>query len=190
MSHIGRCAELGYLSVFDIHVNVLVSLLNWMFAFICYIHNTARVVLWQTCRMKQSNKQARQTIHCFVLNSHFIQPSECKYVLFVCLSVRLQVSFIPLRFRNFGHRFISAHCQLIKIIFRWRCRPRNFKSAKNNPYVLETKQRKFGDAKIPHYTVYNDNLRKLPNEYGDISVMTALNNTKKAKDYTIWGIFY
>ena len=36
--------------------------------------------------MTQRNKQARQTFHCFVLNSHFIQPSECKYMfcLFVC----------------------------------------------------------------------------------------------------------
>ena len=59
----------------------------------------------KTCLMTQPNKQARQTCHCFVLNSHFIQPSECKYVLFVCLSVRLQDSFILLHFRNFGRRF-------------------------------------------------------------------------------------
>ena len=38
------------------------------------------------CCMSQHNKQARQTFHWFVLNSHFIQQSECKYVLFVCLS--------------------------------------------------------------------------------------------------------
>ena len=55
-----------------------------------------------------SNMQARRTFHCFVLNSHFIQPSECKYVIFDCLSVRLQVSFIPLRFRYFGQIFFSA----------------------------------------------------------------------------------
>ena len=59
--------------------------------------------------MTQTNKQARQTCHCFVLNSHFIQPSECKYVLFVCLSVRLQDSFILLHFRNFGRRFFFPH---------------------------------------------------------------------------------
>ena len=52
-----------------------------------------------------SNKQARQTFQCFVLNSHFIQPSECKYCLFVCLSVRLQLSSIPIRFSYFGQRF-------------------------------------------------------------------------------------
>ena len=57
------------------------------------------------CRMTQRNKQARQTFHCFVLNNHFIQLSECKYVLFVCLSVRLQVSFISLHFRYFGRRY-------------------------------------------------------------------------------------
>ena len=28
-----------------------------------------------------------KTFHCFVLKSHFIQPSKCQYVLFVCLSV-------------------------------------------------------------------------------------------------------
>ena len=40
-------------------------------------------------------------------NQPFIQPSVCKYVLFVCffVSARLQVSFIPLRFRYFGKRF-------------------------------------------------------------------------------------
>ena len=38
------------------------------------------------CRMTQHNKLARQAFHCFILKSHFIQPSECKYVLFVCLS--------------------------------------------------------------------------------------------------------
>ena len=54
--------------------------------------------------MTQHNKQARQTFHWFVLNSHFIQQSECKYVLFVCLSVRLQV----LCFRYFGRRFFFS----------------------------------------------------------------------------------
>ena len=121
--------------------------------------------------MTQRNKQARQTFHCFVLDSHFIQPSECKYVVFVCLSVRLQVSFIPLRFRYFGRRFSFRTVDLskesrvvppptlqfsrkrIEIIFRGHCRPRKLKSAKNNPHIFQTKPRKFGDAKISHYTV-------------------------------------
>ena len=82
------------------------------------------------CRMTQLHKQARQTIHCFVMNSHFIQPSECKYVLFVCLSVRLQVSFIPLHFRYFGRRFslrtvdlsTESHCATHSMIFAEKTR--------------------------------------------------------------------
>ena len=128
--------------------------------------------------MTQDNKQARQAFHCFVLNNHFIQPSECKYVLFVCLSVRLQLSFFPLRFRYFGRSFYFRIVDLpresrvvpltlrfsrkrIEIIFRGRCRPRKLKSAKNNPHVFETKPRQFGDAKISHYTVYYRLLKKL-----------------------------
>ena len=88
---------------------VLVFLLNRMFAFMLHSEYTtscfmASSVIGHTFQ-SSSNKQARQTFHCFVLNSHFIQMSECKYLLFVCLSVRLQVSVIPLRFRYFGQRF-------------------------------------------------------------------------------------
>ena len=68
---------------------------------LCYIQNTPWVGVWHNV----TSKQARHIFHCFVLNSHFIQPSECKYVLCVCLSVRLQVSFIPLLFQKFGQRF-------------------------------------------------------------------------------------
>ena len=80
-----------------------------MFAFILHSKYTtsclmAKSVIWHNFQ-SSSNKQASQKFHYFVLNSHFIQPSECKYVLFVCLSVRLQVSFIPLHFRYFGLRF-------------------------------------------------------------------------------------
>ena len=35
-----------------------------------------------------------------------------------------------------------------------RCRPRKLKSVKNNHHVFETEPRKFGDAKISHYTVF------------------------------------
>ena len=90
------------------------------------------------------------------------------FVFFV--SARLQVSFIPLRFRCFGQRFsfrtadLSRESQVmpplydfrgkrIEIIFRGRCRPRKLKSEKNNRHVFETKPRKFGDANISHYTV-------------------------------------
>ena len=87
-----------------------------------------------------------------------------------CLSVRLQVSFIRLRFRYFGRIFsfrtvnsskesrvvpptLWFSRKRIDIIFRGRCRPRKLKAAKNNPHVFETKPRKFGDVKISHYTV-------------------------------------
>ena len=121
----------------------------------------AKCVVWHNCQ-SSSNKQERQTFHYFVLNSHFIQPSECKYVFvfcFVCLSVRLQVSFIPLRFYLFGRsvpfqtvdlsresrvvpptlRFLQKR---IEIIFRRRNRPRKLKSAKNNPRVFSDKTTK------------------------------------------------
>ena len=141
-------------------------ILHWEYNTSCFM---AKNVIWPNCQ-SSSNKQARQTFHCFVLNSHFLHLSECKYVVFVCLSVRLQVSFIPLRFRYFGWIFsfrtviwskesrvvpptLWFSRKRIEIIFRGRQRPRKLKSAKNNPHVFETKPRKFGDAKISHYTV-------------------------------------
>ena len=64
----------------------------------------AKTVVWHNFQ----SSSIRQAFHCFALKSNFIQPSVCKYVLFVCfffVSARLQVSFIPLRFRYFGRRF-------------------------------------------------------------------------------------
>ena len=58
--------------------------------------------------MTQRSKQARHTFHCFVLNSHFIQTSECKYDLFVCLSVRLQESYISCVSDTLAEDFLSA----------------------------------------------------------------------------------
>ena len=98
------------------------------------------------------------------------------FFLFV-FSVRMQVSFIPLRFRYFGRRFFFHTVDLsresrvvppydlqysrkrIKIIFRGHWEPQKLKSAKNNPHVFETKPRKFGDAKISHYTVFGIQIR-------------------------------
>ena len=91
---------------------VLVSLLNRMFAFMLHSEYTTscfmakRVVRHNF--QSSSNKQARQTFYCFVLRGHFIQPSECKYILFVCLPIRLQVFFIPLHFIYFGRRFFCT----------------------------------------------------------------------------------
>ena len=101
--------------------------------------------------MAQQNKQARQTFHCVVLNSHFIQPFECEcryvLVLFVCLSVRLQASVIPLRFRYFGRNFFphsrsiegksicATHSTIFakpKLFFADVADREKLKSAKNN----------------------------------------------------------
>ena len=126
----------------------------------------AKSVIWHNFQ-SSSNKQARQTFHWFVLNSHFNKPSECKYVHFAFLSFRMQVSFIPLRSDTLAGDFLSDLSKEIRavpptlwfsririeITFRGHCRLRKLKSVKINPYVFETKLRKFGDAKISHYTV-------------------------------------
>ena len=121
----------------------------------------AKSVVWHNFQ-SSSNKQARQTFHWFVQNSHFIKPSECKYVLFAGLSVRLQVYFIPLHFRYFGWRFSFRTVDLSREIRAvlptlWFSRKRIkiifLRSAKINPHIFETKPRKFGNAKISHYTV-------------------------------------
>ena len=161
----------SFVVVFDIYVIVLVSLLNRMFAFMLHSEYTscfmAKSVVWHNFQ-SSNGKQARETFQSFVLNSHFIQPSECKYVLFVCLSDCK--SFIPLRFRYFAWRFsfhivdLSRESRVvppilwlsrkrIEIIFRGHCPTRKLKSAKNNPHIFETKPWKFGGAKISHYTV-------------------------------------
>ena len=141
-----------------------------MFAFMLHSKYTtncfmAKSVAWHNFQ-SSSNKQTRQTFHYFVLNSHFIQLPECRYVLFVCLSVRLQVSFISF----FGLRFSFRTVELsresrvvpptpqfswkrIEIMFRGHCQLWKLKSTKNNPHVFETKPWKFGDAKISHYMV-------------------------------------
>ena len=95
-----------------VHVIVLVSLLNWMVAFMLNSEYTtssfkAKSIVRHNFQ-SSSSKQARQTFHWFVVNSHFIQPSERKYVLIACLSVRLQVLFIPLRSNTLAGDFLSA----------------------------------------------------------------------------------
>ena len=122
---------------------------------------TANSVVWYN-----SYKQAGQTFHCFVLNSRFIQPSECKSVSFPCLSVRLQVSFIPLRFQYFGRWFSFRTVDLpresrvvapalrfsqkrIETIYCGRCRPRKLKSVKNNPMILRQNRENLATRKYP-----------------------------------------
>ena len=109
---------------------------------------------------------------CFVLFCFFFFFFFFFFLFLFCFwYVRLQVWFIPLRFRYFCRRFSFRTVDLsresrvmpphprfsrkrIEIIFRRHCRPGKLKSAKNNRYVFETKPRKFGDAKISHFTVY------------------------------------
>ena len=72
-----------------------------MFAFILYSEYAT------SCFMAKSVVTSKQDKQFIVLFCHFIQPSKCKYVyvLFVCLSVSVQVSFILLHFRYFGQTF-------------------------------------------------------------------------------------
>ena len=150
-------------------------MLHWEYTMCCFM---AKNVIWSNCQ-SSSNKQARQTFHCFVLNSHFLQLSECKYVVFVCLSIRLQESFIPLRFRYFGRIFsfrtvnrlkesrvvpptLWFSQKRIKIIFRGPQRPRKLKSKKNNPYVFEKKNAKiWWRENIPLYGMFCCQLTEL-----------------------------
>ena len=126
---------------------VLVSLLNRMFAFMLHSEYTTccfmeKYVIWHNFQ-SPSNKQARQIFHCFVLNSHFIQPSECKYVPFVSLgqtasilhSLTLAAKLI-LEGKSSCATLLRFSRKRIKIIFRGRCRPWKLKSAKNNPHVF------------------------------------------------------
>ena len=87
--------------------------------------------------MTQRNKQARQTFHCFVLNSHFFQPSECKYVtfcLFVCLS-----DFYSLRFRYFG----------LEIFFPNSCSIEGKSSCATHSTIFAEKNQKLFFATLP-----------------------------------------
>ena len=134
---------------------------------------TTSCFIAKTGRMTQlSEFNIRQTFHCFALNSNFIQPSVCKYVLFVCFLCLPDCKYLlfPCISDTLAEDFLSAQLiyrgkvklcnpfydfrgKRIKIIFCGRCRPRKLKSAKNNRHVFETKSQKFGDAKISHYTV-------------------------------------
>ena len=86
-----------------------------MFAFVLYSAYTTCCFMAKKSRMTQRNKQARQTFHCFLLNSHFIQPSEWKYVLFVCLSVCQTASiFYSLAFQIFWPQNFFPHSWYIE----------------------------------------------------------------------------
>ena len=113
-----------------------------------------------------SHKQARQTFHCFVLTVIFFFNRLNENMSFLFVSS----IFYPLRSRYFGRRFsfrtvdlsresrVMPHTQQflqtqIKIIICGRSQSRILKSAKNKLHVFGTKPRKFGDAKMSHYTV-------------------------------------
>ena len=88
--------------------NCFSSLLNRTFAFMLHSEYTTSCY-GKKCRMTQRNKQASQTFHCFVLNSHFIQLSECKYVHFCLIVCQTASIFYSVAFQIlFGRRFLSA----------------------------------------------------------------------------------
>ena len=98
----------------------------------------------------------RLNVNMFLL---FVCLSDCKYLLFPCVSHTLAGDFLSAQFIYRGkvklcHHIFRFSWKRIEIIFRGRCRPQKLKSAKNNPHVFETKPRKSGDAKISLYTVY------------------------------------
>ena len=64
--------------------------------------------------------------------------------------------------------------------FCGRCRPRKLKSGKNNRHVFETKPRKFGDAKISHYTV-----TFTPQSQDVIDSETTFHGIKSSKNSTV-----
>ena len=84
--------------------------------------------------------------------------SECKYLLFPCVSDTLAGDFLSAQLIYRG-KFELCHPLYDfrgknEMIFRGCCRPRLLKSAKIIPHVFETKPRKFGDAKISHCTLF------------------------------------
>ena len=98
--------------------------------------------------------------NCLNINMFFLLVclSDCKYLLFPCVSDTLAGDFLSEQLLYWGklelcHPLYDFRGKKIEIIFRECCRPRKIKSAKINPHVFETKPRKFGDAKISHFTV-------------------------------------
>ena len=131
----------------------------------------AKSVIWHDFQ-GSSHKQEGQTFHCFVQVVIFFQPSVWKYVLFVCFKYRLFLAFqtlwleipSPHSWSIVGKSCLPPTQQFlrtrIKIIFRGRCKPQRLKSAKNKLHAFRQKPRKFGDAKISHYTVFQKFLIK------------------------------
>ena len=132
-----------------------------------------------SCFMAKSVVTSKQDRHFIVLFCHFIQPSECKYVyvLFVCLSSDCKYLLFRCISDTLARDFLSA-----QLIYRWKvelCQPlydfcgknQNYflrtlptvkiKIPENNPHVFKTKPRKFGDATISHYTVYESMTKQI-----------------------------
>ena len=122
----------------------------------------AKSVVWQPSEFKY------KTDISFALNSYFIQPSvcyyvlfffmsDCKYLLLPCVSDTLAGDFLSHSWTIKGRSSYATPPRFsqkrIEIIFCKCCWPQKLKSAKNNRNVFETKPRKFGDAKIFHYMV-------------------------------------
>ena len=181
-----------------VHLIVSVSLLNRMFAFMLHSEYTtscfmAKGVIWHNFQSQAS----RTDVSLFCSDSHFCNRLN-ENMLFCFLFVS-SINY-SLRFRHFGRRFsfrtvyLSRESRVlpptqqffrtrIKIIFRGRCQPRKLKSAKIKLHVVETKPRKFGNAKISHYTVMADATYLTP-PYPGLSAALLSNKSQRTRKCT------
>ena len=133
-----------------LHVIVLVSLLNRMFAFMfttsCFI---AKSVVWHNVTSKQDRHYIvlfwtvisfnRLNVNMLFL---FVCLLDCKYPLFRCVSDTLAGDFLSAQLIYRGkvelchHPLYDFRGKRIEIIVRGHCRPRKLKSAKNNPHIF------------------------------------------------------
>ena len=142
-----------------------------MFAFMLHTEYTtscfmAKRVVWHNFTSKQDKHFIvlfwtailfnRLNVNMFFLS---VCLSDCKYLLFPCISDTLAGDFLYAQLIYQGKVIVPpilrfSRKRLEFFFFCGRCRPRKLKSAKNNPHVFETKPRKFGDAKISHCTIF------------------------------------
>ena len=125
--------------VFDIHVIVLVSLLNRLFAFILHSEYTTSCFMAKTVVLHNfQSSSIRQIFHWFALNSNFIQPYVCKYVLFVCFLCLPDCKYLlfPCVSNTLAGDFLST-----QLIYRGKvelCHPCIIFAEKNRNYFSRT----------------------------------------------------
>ena len=125
-----------------------------------YIQNIPRVVLWHNFTSKQDKQFIvllwtailfnRPNVNMFFL---FVCLSDCKYLLFPCISDTLVGDFLYVhliyRRKVIVPSILLFSQKRLEIIFRGSCRPRKLKSAKNNPHVFATKPDNLATRKYP-----------------------------------------